>query len=70
MPFRTMKVSDDQHESGDRDCLRERQGPGAKNQEFRREDRPQKWDDDARREVERQSGSDRERDPQPGAALP
>jgi hypothetical protein len=62
-------LSDDQHEPDERDCLRQRQGPGAENQELHREDRPKEGNDSARGEVQRESGSDRERDPQPDAAL-
>src|SRR5580704_1433182 len=42
---------------------------GAENQELHREDRPKEGYDLARGEVQRESGSDRERDPQPDAAL-
>jgi hypothetical protein len=62
-------VSDNQHERDERDCLRQRQGPSAENQELHREDRPKEGHDLARGEVQRESGSHRERDPQPGAAL-
>ena len=62
-------LSDDQHEPDECDCLRQRQGPGAENQELHREDRPKERDDGAGGDVPGQSGSDRERDPQPDAAL-
>ena len=62
-------LPDDQHEPDERDCLRQRQGPGPENQELHREDRPKEGYDLARGEVQRESGSDRERDPQPDAAL-
>jgi hypothetical protein len=61
-------LSDDQHEPDERDCFQQRQGPGAENQELHREDRPKKGMT-SRGEVQRESGSDRERDPQPDTAL-
>ncbi len=62
-------LSDGQHEPDDRHRLRQRQGPGAENQQLHCEERAKEGDDRTSREVPGEPGSDRERDPQPDAAL-